>query len=120
MSHGYYVLDAIKDYERLCAEFSEKCTEVLNGTVKAYYTKLKITDSFWLLAAFYKVGDAYLECKIYRGSYNGKVQGMTVKQGDKVVTNCLCKKPLSEIVIDFPELKKAKWFDHWPSLEELG
>lgn len=108
MSHGYSVLNAINDYEKSCKEFSDKCTDVLNGDVKAYYTKYKITDSFWLLAGFCKVGDAYLMCKLYRGSYNGNAQG-----------KCISEKPLSEVVIAFPELKKAKWLDHWPSMEEL-
>lgn len=109
MGHGYYVLDAIKDYEKRCAEFSDKCADVLNGKVKAYYARYKITDSFWLLAAFCKQGDAYLKCKLYRGSYNGKVQG-----------KCISTRSLAEMIEAFPELKKAKWFDHWPSIEELG
>lgn len=108
MSHGYYVLDAIKDYEIRCAEFSDKCTQVLNGEVKAYYTRYKITDSLWLLAGFCKTGDAYLKCKIYRGSYNGKAQG-----------KCIGEMPLADAVIAFPELKKAKWSDDWPSVDEI-
>jgi hypothetical protein len=106
MSHGYYVLDAVKDYETRCSEFSDKCANVLNGEAKAYYTRHKITDAFWLLAAFYKTGDAYLDCIIWRGSYRGKTQGKRVG-----------KMPLADAVIAFPELKKANWLDHWPELE---
>jgi len=106
MGHGYYVLDAIKDYEIRCAEFSDKCTQVLNDEVKAYYTRYKITDSFWILAAFCKSGDAYLECILWRGSYRGKTQGKRIG----IMT-------LADAVITFPELKKANWIDHWPELE---
>ena len=106
MSHGYYVLDAIKDYEIRCAEFSDKCAQVLNEEVKVYYTRYKITESFWLLAAFYKIGDAYLDCKIWRGTYRGKQQGGLVG-----------KMSLAAAVITFPELKKANWFDRWPEIE---
>ena len=106
MAHGYSVLHAISDYERLCAEFSDKCAKGLNGEVTAYYTRHKITDSFWLLAAFSKQGDAYLVCQLWRGTYRGKRQG-----------GVLSKIPLAEAVSAFPELKKAKWSDHWPEVE---
>ena len=110
MGHAHQILDAIKDYETRCAEFSDKCTQVLNGEVNAYYTKCKITDSFWLLAGFYRKNSTQLKCQIWRGTYNGKVQG-----------NVISNKTLAESVVDFPELKKCVWIDgKWPSIEELG
>jgi hypothetical protein len=105
MAHGYSVLHAISAYERLCAEFSDKCSQVLRGEVKAYYTRYKITDSFWLLAAFCKDGDAYLVGQLWRGTCRGRRQG-------KLVAGM----PLCDMVDAFPELKKAQWFEKWPSI----
>lgn len=93
---------AIEDYEVRCPDFADKCKQVLNGEIDAYYTRCKITDAFWLLAGFQKVGDTSLECYIWRGSYEGKAQGKLI-----------CKMQLADAVTAFPELEKANWLEVW-------
>lgn len=110
MGHAHLILEATKYYEVCCAEFSDKCTKVINGEAKNCFTKYKITESFWLLSQIHRRNSTELMCAIWRGSYKGKLQGTLISH-----------KSLAQSVIDFPELKKAVWFEEkWPSLEELG
>lgn len=111
-NHGYTILDAVKRYEQQCKKFKLQCNNVLELKEYAYYTRIKVIESFWLLAVFTLDGDKGgldLICHLYRGTYKGQSMGRFYKGS------------LAEAIQLFPELNKGEWFTNtWPEVDPSG